>query len=92
MPFYVAPFFTEYFTICCSFGLSLLFFVVSIYLVIADGESTAVVILPGEGKSSFGALMKTTQDVRDFFSKHYPNAFGSEGPSEEIAEEFLERT
>lgn len=57
----------------------------------ADGMSTAVVLLPSEGKNSFGALMKTTQDVRDFFSQHYPNAFGPEGPSEEVAKDFLER-
>lgn len=74
--------------VCRSF-----FLVVSIFLVgFADGMLTGVVILPTEGKTSFGALMKTTQDVRDFFSKHYPKAFGSEGPSDEIANDFLERT
>lgn len=57
----------------------------------ADGNITSVVILPGEGKTSFGALMRTTQDVRDFFGTHYPSAFGSEGPSEEVAADFLQR-
>lgn len=53
--------------------------------------NTAVVILPREGKNSFGALMKTTQDVRDFFFKNFPQAFGPGGPSDEIAKDFLER-
>lgn len=52
---------------------------------------TATVVLPSEGKTSFDALMKTTQDVRDFFGDYYPSAFGHEGPSEEVAKEFLER-
>eukprot|EP00752_Nemacystus_decipiens_P010969 g9749.t1 len=55
------------------------------------GTITAVVILPSEGKTAFGALMKTTQDVRDFFGTHYPSTFGREGPSEEVAKDFLER-
>lgn len=57
----------------------------------ADGTVTSVVIQPGEGKTTFGALMKTTEDVRHFFGTHYPSAFGREGPSEEIAKDFLER-
>lgn len=58
-------------------------------LVPADGVLTAVIVLPHEGKTSFGSLMKTTQDVKDFFAKHYSFAFGPEGPSEEIAKTFL---
>ncbi|CAN0208273.1 unnamed protein product [Ectocarpus sp. 6 AP-2014] len=57
----------------------------------SDGMLTATVVLPSEGKTSFDALMKTTQDVRDFFVHYYPSAFGHEGPSEEVAKEFLER-
>lgn len=57
----------------------------------ADGTITGAVILDGESKNNFGALMKTAQDVRDFFGTHYPMAFGSEGPSDEIAKDFLER-
>ena len=57
----------------------------------ADGTITGVIVLPSEGKNTFGALMKTAQGVRDFFGKHYPSAFGPEGPSEEIAKDFLER-
>lgn len=63
----------------------------NVLLGFTDGMLTAVVILSGEGKDSFGALMKTTQDVRDFFSKYYPKVFGSGGPSEETAKDFLER-
>lgn len=50
-----------------------------------------MVILPSSGKTSFGSLMKTTQDVRDFFGRHYPSAFGLEGPSVEVAKDFHER-
>ncbi len=57
----------------------------------ADGTVTATIILPSEGEKSFGALMKTTKDVRDFFSDHCPAAFGPDGPSEEVAKDFLER-
>lgn len=57
----------------------------------ADGIITATIVLPSEGEASFGALMKTPQDVRDFFGTHYPSAFGREGPSEEVAKDFLER-
>lgn len=60
-------------------------------LSLADGVLTATIILPGEGSNSFEALMKTTQDVKDFFATHYPSAFGSEGPGEEVAKDFLER-
>ncbi|CAM9788399.1 unnamed protein product [Scytosiphon promiscuus] len=57
----------------------------------SHGVITAVVVLPYEGSASFGSLMKTTKDVKDFFARHYPFAFGLEGPSEELAEEFLEK-
>ncbi|CAM9228175.1 unnamed protein product [Ectocarpus sp. 13 AM-2016] len=57
----------------------------------SGGKLTAVVILPSSGKTSFGALMKTTQDVRGFFGRHYPSAFGREGPSVEVAKDFHER-
>ncbi|CAN0540233.1 unnamed protein product, partial [Scytosiphon promiscuus] len=57
----------------------------------ADGVITAVVVLPYEGSTSFGSLMKTTKEVKDFFARHYPFAFGLEGPSEELAEEFLQK-
>lgn len=60
-------------------------------LFFADGTVSGVVILPGEGKNTFRTLMETPQDVRVFFGKHYPSAFGPEGPSEEIAKEFFER-
>ena len=52
---------------------------------------TATVILPGEGSNTFEALMKTTQDVRDFFATYYATSFGPEGPSEEVAKDFLDR-
>lgn len=52
---------------------------------------TAVVIQPRKGKTSFESLMKTPQDVRDFFAKWYPNVFGPNGPGEEVAKDFLER-
>lgn len=58
---------------------------------LSGGKLTAVVILPSSGKTSFGALMKTTQDVRGFFGRHYPSAFGREGPSVEVAKDFHER-
>lgn len=35
--------------------------------------------------------MKTPRDVRGFFAKWYPKVFGPNGPSEEIAKDFLER-
>ncbi len=34
--------------------------------------------------------MKTTQDVRDFFSKNYPTAFYPNGPSEDAVKDFLQ--
>ena len=57
----------------------------------ADGNATATIVLPSQGENTFGALMRTAQDVRDFFGTHYPCAFGPEGPSEEVAKDFLER-
>lgn len=51
---------------------------------------SAVVLLPSEGKNSFGSLMKTRQDVRDFFSKNYPAIFYPDGPSEDAVKDFLE--
>lgn len=56
----------------------------------ADGMLTTTAVLPGEGKTSFEALMKTPQDVRDYFGKCFPAAFGPDGPNEEVATEFLE--
>ena len=50
---------------------------------------TATVVLPGEGPNTFEALMKTTQDVKNFFATHYPICFGPKGPSEEVAKAFL---
>ena len=55
----------------------------------ADGVLSCA-LLRSVGKKSFGDL-KTTQDVRDFFSEHYPTAFFPDGPSEEAAKDFLER-
>ena len=52
---------------------------------------TAALVLPGEGSTTFETLMKTTQDVRDFFATYYPTSFGPEGPSEEVAEDLLGR-
>lgn len=57
----------------------------------ADGMLTCTVVLPGEGGTSFEALMKSPQDVRDFFAKWYPIAFGPDGPSEEVAIDFFKR-
>lgn len=54
-----------------------------------DGMLTATVVLPGEGPNTFEALMKTTQDVKNFFATHYPICFGPKGPSEEVAKAFL---
>lgn len=66
-------------------------FSLTMYIILSGGKLTAVVILPNSGKTSFGALMKTTQDVRGFFGRHYPSAFGHEGPSVEVAKDFHER-
>lgn len=59
--------------------------------ILADGMLTGTVVLPGEGDTSFEALMKSPQDVRDFFAKWYPSAFGPDGPSEEVAQDFFKR-
>lgn len=58
---------------------------------LGDGVITATVILPKEGKRAFESLMKTTQDVRDFFGSNHPGLFGPTGPSEEVARDFLQR-
>ncbi|CAM9316308.1 unnamed protein product [Hapterophycus canaliculatus] len=57
----------------------------------SDGVLTAVIALSDKGKPSFESLMKTTQDVKAFFARHYPFAFGPDGPSEETAKDFLEK-
>lgn len=62
-----------------------------VVVVVAEGIVTATIVLTGKGKNTYGTLMKTPQDVRDFFGTHYPCTFGPKGPSEEVAKDFLER-
>lgn len=62
----------------------------TLYWIPADEDLAAVIIQPGEGSQSFNSLMKTAQDVKDFFVKNYPTAFGKEGPNEELAKKFLD--
>ncbi|CAN0145885.1 unnamed protein product [Scytosiphon promiscuus] len=57
----------------------------------SDGVVTASVILPKESKKTFETLMKTTEDVRNYFGSNHPGLFGPNGPSEEVAKDFLQR-
>lgn len=56
-----------------------------------DGVATAALMMPPGDQVTFEKLMKTTQDVRDYFGSNHPGLYGPDGPNEKVARSLLEQ-